>query len=102
MAIRQHNMLALSCNPETRLLKRAHGIQVVDASDFGQTLHPDLDFADTLATELFLDDSQVLTNGFTDIVQGFLLRVPLRPAARQSRHRDAVAFLRVRVGGRLS
>jgi hypothetical protein len=50
-------MLALACNPETRLLKGAHCIQVVDASDFGQTLHRDLDFADLLATELFLNDS---------------------------------------------
>jgi hypothetical protein len=57
LAIRHHNMLALACNPETRLLKGAHCIQVVDASDFGQTLHRDLDFADLLATELFLNDS---------------------------------------------
>ncbi len=57
LAIRHHNMLALACNPETRLLKGTHCIQVVDASNFGQTLDRDLDFADLFATELFLDDS---------------------------------------------
>ena len=57
LAIRHHNMLALACNPETRLLKSTNCIQVVDASDFGQSLHRDFDFADLFATELFLDDN---------------------------------------------
>jgi hypothetical protein len=50
-------MLALACNPETGLLKGAHCIQVIDASDVGQTLHRDIDFANLFATELFLDDT---------------------------------------------
>ena len=57
LAIRHYNMLALACNPETCLLEGAHCVQVVDASDFGQTLHRDLDFADLFAMELFLHDS---------------------------------------------
>ncbi len=57
LAICHHNMLALACNPETGLLKGAHCIQVIDASDVGQTLHRDIDFANLFATELFLDDT---------------------------------------------
>jgi hypothetical protein len=30
---------------------------MVNASDFGQTLHRDLNFPDLFATELFLDDT---------------------------------------------
>ncbi len=39
-------------------LSQRHALHpVVDASNFGQSLHRDLDFADLFATELFLDDS---------------------------------------------
>lgn len=72
-AIRHHNMLALARDPQARLFKGAYCIEVVDASDLGQALHRDFDFADIFATELFRNDTEVLANGFTDVVQGFLL-----------------------------
>jgi hypothetical protein len=49
-------------------------------------------FSKFFASDLFLDDGQILANGVTDIIKGLLFSSPLRPATRESRHGNAVAL----------
>ena len=79
LAIRHHDVLALTRDPEPRLFEGTHCIKVIDAWNLGQALHRNFDFANFFALELFIHHREVLSNGITNVVQSLLLGSPLGP-----------------------
>ena len=81
LAIRHHDVLALTCDPEPRLFEGAHCIKVIDAWNLGQALHRNFDFANFFALQLLVHHSEIFPNGITDVIQSLLLGGSLRPTS---------------------
>ena len=94
LPVPQHGVLSLARNPGPGLLERAHSIEVIDARNLGQVLYRDLDFANLFALELLFHHGKVLSDSIPNVLQGFWFRSSLGPTPRQSRHGDAISFVR--------
>jgi len=82
LAIRHHDVLALTCDPKPGLFEGAHCIKMIDAWNLGQMLHRDFDFTNFFALELFVHHGEVLPDSITNIVQSLLLGGSLGPTPR--------------------
>jgi len=92
-AVGHHDVLPLPHNSESRLLKCPHRVQMIDARDLRHRSARDFDFADRSTPKQILARGKVFADGVPDILQCLILRRSLRPTARQSRNRDAVALI---------
>src|SRR5207302_9653614 len=60
---------------------------------FGKLSGP-VDFTNVMGAQSLIGDGQVFADGFANISKRLLLRGALGPAARETRHRHAIALLR--------
>jgi hypothetical protein len=87
-------MLTLAHNFETGFFQGTDSPQMINARDLGHSLNKDFDFANVSPVQRFVHCGQILLNGVTNILDGFLLGLPLRPTARESRTVNSITLVR--------
>ena len=84
-AIRHHNVLALSCDGESRFLQCLNGSEMRNARYPTHNLSRNLNFAEFTLTRQLACNGEVLLNSIPDVRQGLFFGPALRPTARQTR-----------------
>jgi hypothetical protein len=92
-AVGHHDVLALPDDTKAGFLKGPDGVLMVDARNARPVLRGDLDFANDGPFEKGITGGQVSLDRLLDVLERFLLRGALRPAARQSRDRHTVPLI---------
>jgi len=69
-AVSEDNVLSLASDSEAALLERSNGIEMIDARELGHR-SGDLDLPNFRSEEQVISDGQVLTDRFSDVLEGF-------------------------------